>query len=54
MHIFDKKNQENNGELLLVQGPQNKKYDFFAALAKALLLFLLVFGALGGFWLHLK
>lgn len=49
MHTFNKKKQENNGELILVQVPQNKKYDFFAALAKALLLFLLVFGALGGF-----
>lgn len=32
-----------------MQVPENRKYDFFAALAKALLLFLLAYGALGGF-----
>jgi len=43
------KQKQKNAELLLVQVQEKKSYDFFAALAKALLLFLLVYGALGGF-----
>lgn len=49
MRIFGKKKKEDMSELLLVQVQEKKQYDFFAALAKALLLFLLVYGALGGF-----
>ena len=49
MRIFGRKKKTENPELTLVQLPENRKYDFFAALAKALLLFLLAYGALGGF-----
>lgn len=48
MRIFAEKKREKP-ELTLVQVQESKKYDFFAALAKALLLFLLIYGALGGF-----
>lgn len=34
---------------MLVEAKEKEKYDFHAALAKALLLFLLVYGSLGGF-----
>ena len=47
--IFSKKKKEQNAELVLKQVQENGHYDFFAALAKALLLFILVYGALGGF-----
>ena len=49
MRIFGRKKKTENPELTLMQLPENRKYDFFAALAKALLLFLLTYGALGGF-----
>lgn len=49
MSIFVKKKKAESPELTLVQVQESSKYDFFAALAKALLLFLLVYGALGGF-----
>lgn len=49
MHIFGRKKKENTSELLLVQVQEKGRYDFIAALAKALLLFMLVYGALGGF-----
>lgn len=49
MRIFSKEKQKKDVDLLLVQVQEKRKYDFFAALAKALLLFLLVYGALGGF-----
>lgn len=49
MRIFVRKKKTENPELTLVQVPENREYDFFAALAKALLLFLLSYGALGGF-----
>lgn len=49
MHIFGRKKKEEEQELLLRQVQEKGRYDFFAALAKALLLFLLVYGALGGF-----
>ncbi|MDE6700297.1 MAG: transglutaminase-like domain-containing protein [Acetatifactor sp.] len=48
MHIFGRKSQEHHSELTLVQ-EQRTKYDFWAVPAKALLIFLLVYGALGGF-----
>ncbi|MCM1112808.1 MAG: transglutaminase-like domain-containing protein [Muribaculum sp.] len=48
MHIFSKRKQQEP-ELALVQVQEERKYDFWAALAKALLLFLLVYGTLGGF-----
>lgn len=49
MRIFGRKKKAESSELTLVQVQESRKYDFFAALAKALLLFLLVYGALGGF-----
>ncbi len=49
MRIFGRKKETERPELTLVQVQESKRYDFFAALAKALLLFLLVYGALGGF-----
>ena len=49
MRIFSKKKKTEPPELTLVQVQESKRYDFFAALAKALLLFLLVYGAVGGF-----
>ena len=49
MRIFGKKKKTEIPELTLVQVQESRKYHFFAALAKALLLFLLVYGALGGF-----
>ncbi len=49
MRIFSRKKKEDMSELLLVQVQEKRPYDFFAALAKALLLFMLVYGALGGF-----
>lgn len=48
MRIFGRKKQEHHSELTLVQ-EQKTKYDFLAVPAKALLIFLLVYGALGGF-----
>lgn len=49
MRIFGRKKKTETPELTLMQVQDSKKYDFFAALAKALLLFLLVCGSLGGF-----
>lgn len=49
MRIFGSKKDAEISELTLVQTQESKKYDFFAALAKALLVFFLVYGALGGF-----
>ncbi len=49
MRIFSKKKKAESPEITLVQAQESKRYDFFAALAKALLLFSLVYGALGGF-----
>lgn len=49
MRIFGRKKKTEIPELTLVQVQESEKYHFFAALAKALLLFLLVYGALGGF-----
>ena len=49
MYIFGRRRKTEKPELTLVQMQGSKKYDFFSALAKALLLFLLTYGALGGF-----
>ncbi|MCH5275401.1 MAG: transglutaminase domain-containing protein [Lachnospiraceae bacterium] len=49
MHIFGRKKKTESPELTLMQAQESQKYDFFSVLAKALLLFLLVYGALGGF-----
>lgn len=48
MRIFRRK-KENTAELLLVAVKDKGKYDFFAALAKTIVLFLIVYGAIGGF-----
>lgn len=49
MHIFARKKKIEIPELTLVQRQESTKYNFGAALAKAMLLFLLVYGAMGGF-----
>ena len=49
MRIFGRQQQAEVPDMTLVQMQESKKYDFFSALAKALLLFLLIYGALGGF-----
>ncbi|MCH5258883.1 MAG: transglutaminase domain-containing protein [Lachnospiraceae bacterium] len=49
MHIFGRKKKIEFPELTLVQVQESRKYNFFAALAKALLLFMLIYGAIGGF-----
>lgn len=49
MHIFSRKKKDEQSELQLLPVQEKERYDFFAALAKALLLFVLVYGALGGF-----
>ena len=49
MRIFGRKKTTETLELTLVQMQESKKYNLFAALTKALLLFLLTYGALGGF-----
>ncbi|MCM1101839.1 MAG: transglutaminase-like domain-containing protein [Clostridium sp.] len=49
MRIFNRKKDRREPELALSEVSGDRKYDFWAALAKALLIFLLVYGALGGF-----
>ena len=49
MRIFSRKKKIEFPELTLVQVQESRKYNFFAALAKALLLFMLIYGAIGGF-----
>ena len=49
MRIFGKNKTTEMPELTLVQVQGSGQYNFFAALAKALLVFVLVYGALGGF-----
>ncbi len=49
MRIFARKEKTDHAQLRLVQVQEKKRYDVIAALAKALLLFMLVYGALGGF-----
>ena len=47
--LFRKKEKENTADVSLVKLPDSEKYDFFAALAKSLILFALVYGSVGGF-----
>lgn len=47
--LFPKKKKENTAALSLVKRQDNDKYDFFAALTNALILFFLVYGSVGGF-----
>ena len=49
MSIFGKRKKLEKPEMTLVPVQASGGYDFFAALAKALLLFLVTYGALGGF-----
>ena len=49
MRIFGRKKKTETPELILSQVQESGKYNFFAALAKALLIFVLIYGALGGF-----
>lgn len=49
MHIFSKWKKRKESELQLQPVQEKERYDFFAALGKALLLFVIVYGALGGF-----
>ncbi len=49
MHIFSRRKKRKESELQLQPVQEKERYDFFAALGKALLLFILVYGALGGF-----
>jgi len=49
VHIFSRRKKEVQSELQLLPVQEKERYDIFAALAKALLLFILVYGALGGF-----
>lgn len=50
MHtLFHKKEKENTSDLSLIKMQEKDKYDFFAALTKALIMFLLVYGSVGGF-----
>ena len=49
MHIFGRMKREEMPELTLVQLQGSAKYDFAAAFARALLVFMLVYGAIGGF-----
>ena len=49
MRIFSRRQTTDIPDMTLVQPRERHKYDFFSALAKALLIFLLAYGALGGF-----
>ena len=49
MHIFARKKKIEIPELTLVQKQESVKYNVWAALAKAVLIFLLIYGAMGGF-----
>ena len=49
MHIFARKKKTEIPELTLVQMQESIKYNVWAALAKAVLIFLLIYGAMGGF-----
>lgn len=49
MHIFARKKKTEIPELTLVQKQESVKYNIWAALAKAVLIFLLIYGAMGGF-----
>lgn len=47
--LLRKKEKENTSDLSLIRMQEKDKFDFFAALAKALIMFLLVYGSVGGF-----
>ena len=49
MRMFGRKKITEAPDLTLVPAQESGEFDFFSALAKALLLFLLAYGALGGF-----
>ena len=49
MSIFGKRKKLEKPEMTLVPVQDSGRYDYFAVLAKALLLFLVTYGALGGF-----
>ncbi|MDE5938154.1 MAG: DUF58 domain-containing protein [Lachnospiraceae bacterium] len=44
-----RREKENTSDVSLVKMPDHDKYDFFAVLAKTLVLFLIVYGSVGGF-----
>ena len=44
-----KREKENKADVSLVKMPNHDKYDFFAVLAKTLVLFLIIYGSVGGF-----
>ena len=44
-----KKEKENEPDVSLVKASDDSRYDFFSVLAKTLILFLLVYGSVGGF-----
>ncbi|MDE7177578.1 MAG: transglutaminase-like domain-containing protein [Lachnospiraceae bacterium] len=46
---FPKKKKENTADISLVKIRDNDKYDFGAAVTNTLILFMLVYGAIGGF-----
>lgn len=47
--LLRKKGKENTSDLSLIRIQEKDKYDLGAALAKALIMFLLVYGSVGGF-----
>ena len=47
--LFPSKKKENTADISLVKRQDGDKYDFFAALTNTLILFLIVYGAVGGF-----
>jgi len=47
--LLRKREKENRADLAAVRVQDNGKYDFLAVLAKSLILFCLVYGAVGGF-----
>lgn len=50
MHIlFNKREKENTADISLVMINNNGRYNFFSALAKTLIIFLIIYGAVGGF-----
>lgn len=49
MRIFGRREKEEISELSLLPAQESGRFHFFAALSKALLIFMLVYGALGGF-----
>lgn len=47
--LFPKKKKEKTADISLVKRQDNDKYDFFAALTNTFILFMLVYGSVGGF-----